>query len=210
MSPERKPRRVKAKPSGSITDRLLGRKPGTKPKAGRGKVKHARVPVDRFIGRMWTTAARLVAPVSQPAARAFALEAPIAGLLLEDIVRNTAVDRVLQPAVRAEEKAERVIALTPPLIVLAIERAQGLDEPRRSMQLAILFSMLEEALTLQVQFAGERMAEAQERMAANEAVRAQVAGLIAQIFPPAEVQGQAEQNGQAAGQPEFNFTPTMT
>jgi len=208
VPPERRPRRVKAKPSGSITDRLLGRKPGAKPKPRR-KIT-ARLPADRLISRLWEYAGRIVAPVSPHAARAFILEAGVAGMMFDDMVRDTFIDPALQKAVRAEAAAEQVVALTPPLIVLAIDRAQGMEEPRRSVQLAVLFAMLEEALTLQVRFAGSRMAEIQARMVASEAEREQVRAIMAQIFadPPGAVQ--AEQNGQQAGAPEFSFSPSET
>lgn len=176
-----RPKRARA--GGGLAARLTGKK-DTKP--GKPKKDMPRLPVDRLITRGWGTLARFAAPVSVPLSMTLGLQAPIAGLMLEDTVRGTVVDRFLQPVVRSEERAEKVIALVgPPLIVVAIERAQGLPEPQRSIQLAVLAPMLEEALTLWCQLSEGKVQEAAARLQSNEAVRAQVAELTSLIFSPA-------------------------
>lgn len=181
---ERRPRRVRT-PGPSIGDRLRGKKTGS---STRKKTRHARVPVDRLISRGWGTAARLVSPVSQATARTLALQSPVAGLILEDAVKGTVVDTVLQPVARAEERAEKVFALAgPPLLVMAIEHAQGLEEPARQLRLAVLVPMLEEALGLWVKIAGDKVETAAARMEANAATQAEISRLLAIIFPQAEV-----------------------
>src|SRR4051812_19172359 len=80
---------------------LVGKKVDDAPKV---RSHHPRRSVDRIIERVWEGMARLVQPVNLPVARVMAVQAPVAGLLLEDIVKGTVVDRVLQPIVRVEEK----------------------------------------------------------------------------------------------------------
>lgn len=187
---------------GGTARRLADRVRAKSSSSGKGKSRpRARIPVDRLISRGWGMGARLVAPVSGATARTLMLQAPVAGLVLEDTVRGTAADTVLQYAARAEDAGERVFALVgPPLIVMAIERAQGLEEPARQMRLAILIPLLEEALTMWCQIAGDKMEVAAARMAETAAVSEEVNRLIALIFPQAEVEDQ-EQAETMAGAP---------
>lgn len=187
---ERRPRRPKTGRPG-LADRL---KSGSKTRTGaaKAKVNHPRIPVDQLISRGWEAAGRMSAVVSTAVARTFILQAPVAGLIFEDTVRGTVVDKVLQPVARAEQRGNAIIALAgPPLIVLAIERAQGLEEPQRQMQLAILEPMLVESLTLWVKIADNKIDTARARMEATAEIRAQVAELIAAIFPRATVEDNA-------------------
>lgn len=181
--------RVRTGRKGSAARRFADRVKASGKKQGKGPGRpRARVPVDRLISRGWGMGARLVAPVSQATARTLMLQAPVAGLVLEDTVKGTAADTVLQVAARAEDAGERVFALAgPPLIVMAIERAQGLEEPARTMRLAILVPMLEEALSMWVRIAGDKMDTAAARMAETQATSEEVQKLIALIFPQAEV-----------------------
>jgi hypothetical protein len=190
--------RVRAKRAGpSWQERIRKATSKDKPK-GRAKAR-PRLPVDRLISRGWGAAARIVAPVSGATSRTLQLQAPVAGMVLEDKVRGTAADTVLQYAARGQEAGETVFALAgPPLIVAAIERAQGMDEPARTMRLAILVPMLEEALGLWCKIAGDKMQEAAVRMAENQAVNEEVQRLIGLIFPQAEVQPDEEMAGAPA------------
>ena len=182
---ERKPRRVRQPRPASLTDRVRGRGKTTR-RRGKPAVKRPRVPIDRFAGRIWEAFGRLAVPVSQPIATTLNLQAPIAGMILEDLVKETFVDRALQPVVRAEEKAEKVLALVgPPVLVGAIQASQGLPPEQRAMREAILVPMLEESLTMWVRIAGDKLEAQQQRMADEGPVREQVRQLLATIFPPA-------------------------
>lgn len=186
---ERRPRKVR-KTGPSITDRLRG----AKPEAGAGKRKTAlpRISTARLISRVWSATGRIVAPVSGSVSRTLQLQAPVAGLILDDTVKDTFVDPALQIAARAQERGEKIFGLAgPPLIVAAIEQAQGLEEPQRSLRLAVLVPMLEEALTIWVKIAGDKMATAAAEVEADEAMRAEVQRLIMLIFPQATVEEQA-------------------
>jgi hypothetical protein len=163
--------------------------------------RHPRVPVDRLIERSWEVLARISAPVSPPVSRCLQIQSPVAGLILEDVIRDTAVDRALQPIARAEEKAERVIALVaPPVLVGALQAAQGLPEDQRMMRQAILVPMLRESMVLWVKIAGDKVQEKATRDAELAPIYAQVDQLMAFIAGEAEPGGQAaEQAGAMAG-----------
>jgi hypothetical protein len=185
--PERKPRRVRqSRPS--LADRLRS---GGKGKSGARKRKHPRVPVDRLVERGWELLARLGMQVSPPIGRVLDMQAPVAGMILEDVIRDTVADRALQPIARAEEKAEKVIALVaPPVIVGALAAAQGLPEDQRLMRQAILIPMLRESLVIWVKIAGDKIEERQAREIEMGPVNAQVDKLMADIFamPTAEAE----------------------
>jgi len=177
---EQRPRRVRNTPS--LRDRLTSKTTGTKAKA---KKKHPRIPVDRLVTMGWEGLGRLFATVSPPTGRLMQYQAPVAGLVLEDVIRDTVVDRVMQPIARAEEKGKKIAALAgPPLIVLAIERAQALPDDQRQMREAILVPMLRESLVLWHDVAGdkieEQLARAERRAPAYEFADK----LIADIFAP--------------------------
>ena len=110
------------------------------------------------------------------------------------------MDRVLQPAARAHDKGKKVFALAaPPLLVAALEQAQGLPEPARSMRTALLTTLLAEALTMWVEVAGDKVEAAAARHAENQATRAEVEKLMSLIFAtPGDVISEPEMAGAAA------------
>jgi hypothetical protein len=185
---ERRPRRVRqSRPP--LADRLRGISSPRKGKTGARKRKHPRVPVDRLVERGWELLARLGMQVSPPIGRVLDMQAPVAGLILEDVIRDTVADRALQPIARAEEKAEKVIALVaPPVIVGALAAAQGLPEDQRLMRQAFLVPMLRESLVIWVKIAGDKIEERATRELEMGPINEQVDKLMASIFamPTAE------------------------
>lgn len=176
----RKPRRTRPAASG-LRDRLAGK---GKPR-GKGKPKRPRIPVDRLIERGWEVLARLTTPVSPPVARCLEMQAPVAGLILEDVVKGTMVDRALQPIARAEDKGRKVAALAgPPMIVAALEQAQRLPDTQRQMREAILVPMLRESLVLLVEVAGEKVDEQMRRAEERGPAYAKADEYMAMIFAP--------------------------
>jgi hypothetical protein len=83
-----------------------------------------RVPVDKVLSVAWTGLSRLVAlagPNMIPVSRVLVMQAPVVGMLLEDEVKGTIVDRVLQPLARVQTGSDLAFALVgPPLITAAI------------------------------------------------------------------------------------------
>lgn len=187
---EARPRRVRVstrRGRPSLRDKLTGSSGRAKPKR-----KHPRVPTDRLIERGWEMLSRLAMPISPPVANCLALQSPVAGLILEDVVRDTVVDRALQPIARAEARAEKVAALVgPPVIVGALAAAEGLPPEQRAMRQAILVPLLRESMVLWVQVAGDKVEAKAARDAESGPVMEQVDALLAQIFPmPAPAPGQ--------------------
>lgn len=182
MVPERKPRRVKAaRPS--LRERITS----AKGKPGAPKRKHPRVSVDRLIGRAWDMMGGLAARVDVPLGRCLQMQAPVAGLIMEDMVKGTFADRALQPIARAEDKAEKGLALIgPPLIVTGLEMAQKLPDDQRKMREAILWPLLIESMVLWDRIAGDKADELVERVTREAPARERAEKLAALIFaqPP--------------------------
>jgi hypothetical protein len=145
---ERKPRTVKTPgTAGRLRSRWAGK---TTPKK-----KHPRVPVDDLIAGVWRAAAGFLTPLPATA-RVMKFQAPVAGLLLEDAVKDSAVDRLLQPLARAGKTGEAMFVLAgPPLMVAAIE-----TDPRRA---PFIMPVLRESLLRWCAVAGPKMTDAMKR-----------------------------------------------
>jgi hypothetical protein len=163
MEPERPPRKPRSRPARPrVTERIFGagRKPAAK------KKRRPRVPVEHLVTRGWEMLSRLAGPVSLPVSRCLQVQSPVAGMILEDVVRDTVVDRALQPIARAEEKAEKMLALVgPPLLVAAIEQSSRLPAEQAAVRQAFLVPMLKESLRVWLQVAGPKVEEAARREA---------------------------------------------
>ena len=173
---ERKPRRVKA----TRTRTGLGARLRAQ---GKPKKRHPRVSVDQLISSAWAALGGLAAQVDPPVGRCLVMQAPVAGLILEDVVKGTAVDKVLQPIARAEERAEKVLALAaPPAIVAALEAAQQLPAEQRARREAILLPLLHRSLVLWVRIAGDQAERMMERQAEEGPAAEKAAELMRMIL----------------------------
>lgn len=96
----------------------------TKPAgAGAAKPPRRRVSIDGVVSGVWGIASMFLARNERalPVARMLTMQAPAAGLIVEDIAKNTLLDRVLQPFARAGKTGEQIGALIgPPILVAAI------------------------------------------------------------------------------------------
>ncbi len=203
LQPERPPRTQRqarrerrARPIG---ERLLGKRGDSK--AREPKRKHKRIPVDHLVARVWEGVARFALPLSLPLSRCLQVQSPVAGLILEDIVAGTIVDRALQPVARAEEKAEKVLALiAPPVLVVAIEQSMTLPPEAMMMRQAILMPMLKESLRIWLTVAGPKVEEAAQREAEyQEKFGRSIDEMIALFFGPAvTVEAEPDMAGAAA------------
>lgn len=206
-SAERRPTRPRARArrggSGAqLRQRLWGdnaKGKGTKPRRP-PRPRRERVPVDKLCASVWRGAGKAAAYISLPLSRTIDLQAPFAGVVLEDTVRDTFVDNLMQPVARSADKGRNVVGLFgPPMIVMALEAAKGLPEDQRNMRAAFLLPMLEESLIVCHKIAGERAAQVAERAEEDEPLRQAVRMEIAMIFagPPSATPEGADQ---AAGQ----------
>lgn len=197
LEPERPPRTARAvrqsKRARPVGERIFGKK--DKPAPAKGKTR--RISVEHLIGRVWEGVARFTQPLSLPMSRCLQVQSPVAGMILEDLVAGTVVDRALQPIARAEEKAEKVIALVgPPVLVLAMEQSFQLPEPQRMMRQAMIVPMLKESLRIWLQVAGPKVEQAAAREQEYQATFGKTIDELIGLFfapPPGMTPEQAEQ-----------------
>lgn len=115
-----------------------------------------RVSVDKVIGTGWQLLAQLAAPINLPVARVLDMQAPVAGMLLEDVVKNTVVDRILQPLARAETGGEMAFALmAPPLLVGVLSQRPELGK--------ILVPVLRQSLMSWMEIAGPKLEQVRKK-----------------------------------------------
>jgi hypothetical protein len=163
-TPPRRPR-AKAKAGGRPAWMPGGKaKPKGKPKP--------RVSTADLIGSAWRMGARLLAPLP-PLQRVLALQSRVAGPLVDDAVRGTIVDPVLQPLARLAEGGKTLQALAgPPLFTAVIMQQQataaanGTDPNPLVMSMA--FEGLRSSLMVWMDVAGPKMAEAAKHDAEME------------------------------------------
>lgn len=125
-----------------------------------------------------------------PTSRMLQLQAPIAGTLIDEGVRGTLVDRVLQPFARGGKRGETLFALVgPPLLVDLISR-----HPERQ---DVLVPLLAAALESYAEIAGPKLAAAKRRAEkrAEEIGANDIQELIAWIFADTPVPAGADGGG---------------
>lgn len=141
---------------------------GGKGKRGTGKGRaKPRVPVDDIICTVWRGLARVAGPLP-PLQRTLRVQAPVAGLLLEDSVKGTVIDTVLQPLARMQTQGKAVAALAgPPMLVTAItlhvQRQALAGEDPNPVFMSVAMEMLRESLMLWMDVAGPKFEEALAR-----------------------------------------------
>jgi hypothetical protein len=184
----RKPAAARAR-SGLVRGLLGSQSSKTKKKPGPRKA--PRVSLEKFTSRGWTMLGRMAMSVSPPTGRCLQAQAPMAGVILNDIARDTVADRILQPLARAEDKLDKVFALTaPPLIVMALDASKGLPPGEQAARQAILVPMLREALRVSLEVTESYAEQITMRLEQNARYDAQIDKLIAMIF--GQVEGEAE------------------
>jgi hypothetical protein len=177
---ERKPRTVATpKPAARIAGWRKAR--ARKPK---GKAK-PRVPVDDLIAGVWRGLAGFARPLPATS-RLLKIQAPVAGVILEDTVKGTVVDHWLQPLARTSKSAEAIFALAgPPILVTAVQ-LQPDSAP-------FILPLLRESLLSWCKIAGPKMADALKRETEFEAEFGQdVDQMIAFLFSDALVEDEEQ------------------
>ena len=138
-----------------------------KGKRAAGRKAKPRVPVDDIICTVWRGLARVAGPLP-PLQRTLRVQAPVAGLLLEDSVKGTVIDTVLQPLARMQTQGKAVAALAgPPMLVTAItlhvQRQALAGEDPNPVFMSVAMEMLRESLMLWMDVAGPKFEEALAR-----------------------------------------------
>lgn len=166
-------------------------------KGKRAKAKAPRVPVDDAICTVWRGLARIARPLP-PLERTLRIQAPVAGLLLEDTVKGTIVDTALQPLARMQTQSRTVIALAgPPVLVTAItlhcQRAAVAGQQPNPVFMSMATEMLRESLMVWQQVAGPKFADAMEREKRFEAEFGQsIDAMLELIMAPPAAPGDTE------------------
>jgi hypothetical protein len=178
---------------------------GGKARSKAARPAHPRVSVEGVIAWGWGIGARAAAPISAYLSQCLAIQAPVAGKVLEDQVRGTIVDRALQPLARGQAHLEGIGALVlMPMAIAGLEAAEGLPEPKRSVRRAFLLPVAVEGAALWVRIAGpkveELIREQQERGPEREQAAALLLSMEMPFLTPADL-GMTPPNGQAPGGP---------
>lgn len=142
----------------SLVDKVRSRAGASQRKTPvrKSKPKKPRVSVEKFVSRLWGFLADAAKPINPPMARVLDVQAPVAGMILEDTVRDTLADKLLQPLARAEGHGETIFALVgPPLLVGAIQA--------RPEAAPVLVPLLKESLRVWVDVAGDKIETARKR-----------------------------------------------
>lgn len=167
--------------AGRFTGRTAARKPANR---------RPRSSVEGLISSVWGIAARVVtgvAPSLYPVANVLALQSPVAGKILEDTVKNTAVDGLLQPFARLANGSQVGLALLGPPILVGIASARPDSQP-------FVEPLLREALKAWLVVAGPKMIEkAKEEEKFQKEYGETIDGMIRFIFTPPE--GMTVHNG---------------
>lgn len=208
LEPERQPRTPrtarKARPPAERATGLLGKlfkDPGKGKQAGPRKRPPPRISLEKFTSRGYAALGRMVRPLSVPMSNCLQAQAAMAGVLLEDIVAGTMMDRVLQPVARAEDKIDKGIALVaPPILVLAVEQSFALPPREQMMRQAFLMPMLRETLRIGMEVSEQYADQIRARLEQDARWDKEIDDLIALIFaqPQAETVPDEEMAGAAA------------
>lgn len=143
---------VIAKPSTADRMRSLSSRVKSTPKARMrtGAKAKPRVSVEKIIGMGWELLGSLANNFNPAVSRVLYMQAPVAGMVLEDKVKNTVADKFLQPIARAADGGNVAMALIgPPLLVQALTM-----RPERAPQ---IIPMLRASLRMWVALAGEKL-----------------------------------------------------
>lgn len=209
MQPERPPRTARtiraerrAQPvtrrATSVLGKLLGEdKKTTAAKKGAKKV--PRTSLERLISRGYSEVGKILAPLSVPMSRCLQAQATFAGIVWEDVVRDTIVDRALQPAARAEEKLDKMFALVAtPVAVFAVERTEmarmvGQITPQQAMvRQALIMPVLREGLRKTLEISDTYADQIKAKLERDSRFDAEVDAMLAMIFEPPEGAGAPE------------------
>lgn len=149
--------------------------------ADTGAPRRRRAGIDGLIGHVWDFAASVLTnPVTWPVGNVLRMQAPVAGVIADEVLAGTMVDRILQPLARLEERGSTVFALVgPPVLVGAIVQSEGrLYESLRPM--------LRRAMVEWVLIAGPALkkAKAKEERLAAELGDLDIDEMIDALFKP--------------------------
>lgn len=187
----RQPRKPETPPQGRKR-RLFDRKPQDKKPGTR---KPPRVSLESLAAWAWGLGGLALqqAPRSTPVGRMLAMQAPVAGIIVDDMCKGTVVDRVLQPLARGSEKAEKGFALIGPPVLVAMISTRPELYP-------VLSGPLKVAMLSWVELAGPAMEKAAKRaeQMAEKVAGVDVDAMIAALFADLPIAEQPSPEEEAA------------
>lgn len=143
-----------------------------------------RVSVEDILGTVWSGIGSLMSRPSPPVGYMMKLEAPVAGLILEDVVKGTVVDRVLQPVARNGDRAKSLGALVgPPFLVLTLQFRPDLA-PDILPQLRRMMATWIDVAGPKIEIVAEREAKFEEKY--GESIDQMMEGLVSYFEQPTE------------------------
>jgi hypothetical protein len=128
--------------------------------SGKRKARHPRISTADLIGSAWRIAAKIAQPLP-PMYRTLRLQSVIAGPLLDDAVKGTLADTVLQPLARLSHAGETVSALLAPNLAIGamayhLRKTSGQPNP---VVMQACQEMLRHGLLAMMRIGGEKFAE---------------------------------------------------
>lgn len=162
---------------------VLGR---PKSAAVRVRKEHRRVSLETLASGAWTFLGQMAQSRGLiPTGRALEMQAPVAGMILEDTLRGTVIDRIAQPLARGGESAKELWALLAPPALVTLVTVKPEMQP-------VVVPMLRNAMREWAIIAGPRIKarEKRERRAMEQlgvdepGLDALVDGWIAALFMP--------------------------
>jgi hypothetical protein len=189
-----------------LSDRFRRGKTSGKPKA---KPKRPRTSTAELIGSAWRIAAKIAQPLP-PLYRTLRLQSVIAGPLLDDAVKGTLLDPILQPLARLSEAGQTVSALVAPNLAIGamawhLHQTEGNPNP---VVMQACQEMLRHGLMAMMRVGGEAFAA---ELAREQADEERFGGSIDQIMayiladaaePDVEEANIARMAARFAGQPD--------
>src|SRR6202789_1973271 len=164
---ETPPKRPRANPKAGVKRGLFSRKP----KTGAKKKAPPRVSTEDVWGALWRGGAKPPTPLP-PWQRTLRMQAPVAGMIMDDVTKATVIDPLLQPIARLVDQGKAVQALAgPPVFVTAImlhqQQRMAMDPPQEPNPLfmAIAVEGLRSSLMAWMDVAGPKFDLAMEREA---------------------------------------------
>lgn len=187
---EQRPRKVPAARRGRPGPRLaafLGLGPAPKTRGGKKPAdERPRESIARTFASGWDRFGQWVANVNPPVGRALSWQADYAGMVAEELLPNTPVDRVLQYAVRAKGRlgAAGAVVATPILVGMLQAPGNQPDGPAGMAKHKVLMTGLEDCIRLQLKYLGGegRADKLAEQVAARQAEQAEVDAVLNLFF----------------------------
>jgi hypothetical protein len=163
-TPPRRPRSSKSAPKGGWNPFNRDRKKKTG-----AKKRPPRVSTEDVWGAVWRGGARLLTSLP-PLQRTLRMQAPVAGMLMDDVTKATVIDPLLQPIARLVDQGKTVQALAgPPVFVTAImlhqQQRASMDPPQEPNPLfmSIAVEGLRSSLMAWMDVAGPKFEQALTR-----------------------------------------------